>query len=170
MPDAPGSPTIDDLPKSKARPANNTSGLLKGNAAVLEARAAKEAGKAERSARQTQRIQDKVSKELADLPADMRANELVRQALVNKANSQVILDDLYARLQAGEPVGSRALDTAIKLMNQVQQSTSDLLAKWPREEKDKATRRIPRSVVDWLDNVESYNGKSEIIEPREPRR
>lgn len=104
--------------------------------------------------------------ELAELPDEMKRSELVRQALENKANAQVILDDLYAKLRAGEEVGERTLEAAIKLSNQVQSATHDLLAKWPKDDQERPTRRIPRSVIDWLEHVEDYSGKVQVLEPQ----
>jgi len=158
--DTPGSPTIDD------RPVRNTGGLLRGNEAVVSARAAKRAKEAEKVTKQAERIRGLVDAELADLPPNMRDNAQVRQSLENKANAQVILNDLYAKIQSGDTVNERTLETAIKLNDMVQKAAHDVMVRWPKDDESTITRKIPRSVIDWLDNVEAYSGKVEILEPR----
>lgn len=162
IPDAPQEPGLDTKP---AQP-KNTSGLLKGNEAVSSARAAKRAKESEKVAKQAERIRSLVDAELADLPQYMRDNAQVRQSLENKANAQVILTDLWAKIQSGDTVNERTLETAIKLNDMVQKAAHDVQVRWTKDDETTVTRKIPRSVVDWLDNVESYSGKVEILEPR----
>lgn len=140
--------------------------LLKGNAAVLSARAAKKAKHDERAAKQLAQVRERVEAELADLPLEMRQNSLIRQCLENKANAQVILEDQFARLRLGENVTERTLEASIKLLNVVQSASNDFLSRWPKEDKAVVTtRKIPRSVIDWLSSLEADPTPIEILEP-----
>lgn len=157
---------IPESPEVKIEPPKPTRSVLRGNDAVLSARATKKAKEAERVSKQAERIRSLIDAELADLPPNMRDNAQVRQSLENKANAQVILNDLYAKIQSGDTVNERTLETAIKLNDMVQKAAHDVMVRWPKDDESSVTRKIPRSVIDWLDNIEAYSGKVEILEPR----
>jgi len=150
-----------------AKPKRDTSQLLAGNDAMLSARAAKKARILElaqqRKAAKDAAVAKMVKADRAALPVEMRDSAPVRQILFNKANAQVLLDEMIDAVHAGSEGGS--VEQIIKLIGAVLSQTDALLAKWPREEqKDLLARRIPKSVADWLDNIEKYEGPVQIIQ------
>ena len=140
-----------------------------GNARVVAARREKQARAEARAAAARSCVERIVSDEIADLPHPMRESAIVRRALTNRARAQLLLDAFYDRVDRGEAVSERQIEAAIKLFSSIQSATGDVLSRWPKADDRPQERRIPRSVVDWLDNIEYYSGSVRVIDCRDSR-
>lgn len=144
-------PPVEASAKSKAN-------LRSGIDGVRKARAEREAVEVERLAKQEAVVAELFNADAAALPDDLRSNPIVLNALRNKATAQAILNECYEKVHRQAAGAEDALEMALKLFTQVQAATTDVLAKWSKQAEDKPTQRIPRSVVDWIMNAESYSG------------
>jgi hypothetical protein len=121
--------------------------LLRGDAAVRAARQAKVDQAEAKAAEARRRVDQVVQDELASLPPELAASPVVRRALTNSARAQLALDAMHDRLDRGEKVSERSLETAVKLASAIQSAAGDILARWPRAE-DRLPR-LPTSYLDW---------------------
>ncbi len=135
-----------EQPAAKQNP-RSLANLRPGTGAMLASREKREAAR--------QQLEQDVEAEMAEYPPDVRGKRSVRRL--------VLLSQMLERRarEAFEAGGKRELiDIASKLTS----ATSELIARLPRADFDRPTRRIPRNVMDWLDNLEEFEGPVEIVE------
>ena len=131
----------------------NTSGLMRGHEDMARAKEKKEAERKARAATWNEAVAADVSRHLADLPAAIRADELVLKSVRNMVHAQRLFDEFIERKARGEDVDKSEAESNRKLLETLMKHWEYVKSRVPADDGTR-TQRVPATVLEWIDAMD----------------